>query len=56
MRFVVIVREGLNERVFGVYRSFKRAEGDARCWGGVVVPLEPRDAPTPWQAALLREG
>jgi hypothetical protein len=37
MRFVVIV----GERVFGVYRSFRRADRDARAMGGYVLPLEP---------------
>lgn len=26
-------------KVFGPYRSFKRAEGDAKAWGGFVEPL-----------------
>jgi hypothetical protein len=39
-RFVVVVERGKWERfVWGVYRSFKSAEGDAKAWGGYVLPL-----------------
>jgi hypothetical protein len=50
-RFVVIVRQGLAERAFGVYRSFKTASGDARAWNGYVIPIESKDtAYNPWDA------
>lgn len=45
---IVIVRDGLAERAFGLYRSFKKAEADAKAWGGYVLPLEPKDASEPW--------
>jgi hypothetical protein len=55
MRFVVIVREKEGPvtamRAFGVYRSFKAADADARAWGdwAFVAPLEdPVTAPEPW--------
>lgn len=49
-RFVVVVedREGLSRRVFGVFRSFRAAEREARAWGGTVSPLERLDAERPW--------
>lgn len=50
MRFVVIVddKEWLMRRVFGPYRSFKTASGDAKAWNGTVEPLESTNAPEPW--------
>ncbi len=51
MRFVVIVRDGLNERAFGIYRSFMAASRDARAWDGYVIPVESKDtAVNPWNA------
>jgi hypothetical protein len=50
-RFVVLVRDHMHERVFGVYRSFKKASGDAKAWNGTVTPLESQDdAYNPWDA------
>lgn len=46
--FIVIVQKGLSARVFGPYRSFKTASGDARAWDGFVLPLETSDADRPW--------
>jgi hypothetical protein len=49
-RFVVIVstKDGLNQRAFGLFRSFKRADGNAKAWGGFVLPVEAEDAAEPW--------
>ena len=49
-RFIVVVRDGLASRAFGPYPTFRAADGDARAWNGFVLPLEPRDAPEPWDA------
>jgi hypothetical protein len=49
-QFVVIVRDGLHERCFGPFRSFKRAEGNAKAWGGHVLPVETENSDTPWSA------
>jgi hypothetical protein len=39
--FVVVVQRTENTRdVYGPYRSFKAAEGDARAWGGTVEPIQ----------------
>ncbi len=48
--FIVIVeeRDGLRRRAFGPFRSFKRANGNAKVWDGYVLPLESEDAPEPW--------
>lgn len=48
MRFVVIVQKGLDARAFGPFRSFRSADGNAKAWDGFVLPLEPADAPEPW--------
>lgn len=41
MSFVVVVRTSeLTLAVHGPYRSFKRAEGDAKAWGGSVEPMQ----------------
>jgi hypothetical protein len=41
MNFVVVVEKGpYTKEMYGPYRSFKRAEGDARAWGGSVEPLK----------------
>lgn len=38
--FVVVVkRSDIQMEVYGPYRSFKKAEGDAQAWGGSVEPL-----------------
>ena len=50
-RFIVLVQDDLHARAFGSYRSFKAAEGDAKAWGGVVIPLEGKDAREPWNPA-----
>lgn len=56
MRFVVIVRKGLDERAFGVYRSFMSASKDARAWDGYVIPIENKDtALNPWDARETRK-
>lgn len=39
-RFVVIAGGALAKRAFGPYRTFRRAEGDAKAWDGFVLPLE----------------
>ena len=40
MTYVVIVqRTPLQRDVYGPYRSFKTAEGDAKAWGGTVEPV-----------------
>lgn len=42
--FVVIVPQSeLESRAFGPYRSFKRADGDARAVDGFVLPIESVD-------------
>ncbi|WP_172751400.1 hypothetical protein [Diaphorobacter sp. LR2014-1] len=41
MAYVVIVkRTPLQRDVYGPYRTFKRAEGDAKAWGGTVEPVK----------------
>lgn len=56
--FVVIVERDSHRRVFGPYRSFKRAEGDANAWEGrpgvltTVYPIETVDSPEPWDPAF----
>ena len=52
-RFVVIVTapEAHTQRAFGVFRSFKAADNNARAWGGYVLPLEKEDADKPWDAS-----
>lgn len=41
MSFVVVVRTSeLTLAVYGPYRSFKRAEGDAKAWEGSVEPMQ----------------
>ena len=38
--YVVIVKTGeVSIAVYGPYRSFKRAEGDAKAWDGTVEPM-----------------
>ena len=46
MSYVVIVERGpMTRDVYGPYRSFKRADGDAKAWGGTVEPIrKPSDA------------
>lgn len=40
MTYIVIVqRTPLQREVYGPYRSFKVAEGDAKAWGGAVEPV-----------------
>ncbi|WP_157497386.1 hypothetical protein [Diaphorobacter sp. J5-51] len=40
MTYVVIVqRTPMQRDVYGPYRSFKAAEGDAKAWGGTVEPV-----------------
>jgi hypothetical protein len=39
-RFIVLVRNELFERAYGVYRSLKAALKDAKAWKGIVLPLE----------------
>lgn len=40
MTYIVIVQRTLLQRdVYGPYRSFKAAEGDAKAWGGTVEPV-----------------
>ena len=40
MTYVVIVqRTPLQRDVYGPYRSFKAADGDAKAWGGTVEPV-----------------
>jgi len=52
MRFVIIVQKGLTARAFGVYRSFKAADADAKAWGGIILRLENQAvALNPWDAA-----
>jgi hypothetical protein len=42
MRFVVICKDrNGHDMAVGVYRSFKRAEGDARAWEGYVLAVDP---------------
>jgi len=43
MRFIVIVTDLYGDRhCYGVYRSFKRADGDARAQrDAIVMPVEP---------------
>lgn len=54
MSFVVIVESGFHRRVYGPYRSFKKASADAKEWGGTVSPVEkPNTAENPWDAAFL---
>lgn len=45
-QFVIIVeRNEWTRDVYGPYRSFRRAQGDARAWGGFVEPVQkPEDA------------
>lgn len=59
MTFVVIVqRTELQRDVYGPYRGFKRAEGDAKAWGGTVEPIQSRAAPlrprTPVMDAIVK--
>jgi hypothetical protein len=51
MTFVVIVqRSDSTLDVYGPYRSFKKAEGDALAWGGTVEPvLKPEEHKFPSQ-------
>jgi hypothetical protein len=56
-RFIVMVRDGLHSRAIGPFTTFKAADGCARAWGTattplVVLPLEGRDAPEPWNATF----
>lgn len=40
MTYIVIVqRTPLQRDVYGPYRSFKAADGDAKAWGGTVEPV-----------------
>lgn len=39
MRFVVIVEKEFKTRIV----SFKKAEGDARAWGGYVEPITSKE-------------
>ena len=48
--FVVQVRDDLYVRTFGIYRSFKKADTDAKAWDGTVCLIESRDAEEPWNA------
>lgn len=49
--FIVLKQTGFDMRVYGPYRSFKRAEADALAWGAVVIPVEdPSTACEPWNA------
>lgn len=39
--YVVLVQKSeFSVAAHGPYRSFKRAEGDAKAWGGSVEPLQ----------------
>lgn len=41
MQYVVIIqRTTLQRDVYGPYKAFKAAEGDAKAWGGTVEPLQ----------------
>jgi len=41
MRFVLIIRDGLNWTAHGVYRSFAKASADAKQYrDAIVLPLE----------------
>jgi len=41
MTYVVLVQKSeFSVAVYGPYRSFKRADGDAKAWGGSVEPLK----------------
>ena len=51
MKFVVIVQNKHNCRVFGPYRSFKTADANARIWRGFVQEMEDKDSTeNPWDA------
>lgn len=51
MSFIVLKQTGFDARVYGPYRTFKRAEADALAWGAVVIPVEdPNTAAEPWNA------
>ena len=45
MTYIVIgQRTPLQRDVYGPYRSFKAADGDAKAWGGTVEPvMKPAD-------------
>jgi len=39
--YVVVVKSGeVSIAVYGPYRSFRRAEGDAKAWDGTVEPVK----------------
>jgi hypothetical protein len=45
LSYVIIIERGLEQTAIGAYRSFKKAENDAKAWNGIndcsayVIPL-----------------
>lgn len=52
MTYIVVVERGAEREAIGPYRSFKKAEGDAKAWDGdgriaYVVPITKPEAYKP---------